>query len=91
MNDYEIRNLNEQLSRLQGMKKKADDGDLCWFLEHYSKKSISHTSSIYDDVCDDITFAVNNKNYNDKMKLVEIKSAINSGICEIEAALKSNC
>lgn len=40
MNNYEIRNLKDQLSQLRSIKKKADDGDLYWFLEHYSKKSI---------------------------------------------------
>lgn len=90
MNDYVIRNLNEQLSWLQNMKKKADDGDLYWFLEHYSKKSISHRSSIYDDVCDDISLAADNKNFNGEMKLAAIKSAINWGISEIETALKNN-
>ena len=88
MNDYVIRNLNEQLSWPQSLKKKADEGDLYWFLEHYSKKSISRRSSIYDAVCDDIAFATDNKSYNAEMKLAAIKSAIIYGIGEIEDALK---
>jgi hypothetical protein len=90
MNDYEIRNLKDQLSQLRSIKKKADDGDLYWFLEHYSKKSISHRSSIYDDVCNDIILAADNKNYNGEIKLAAIKNAINWGIGKIEAALKNN-